>query len=102
MIATPRSPRRILLAFLACLLLIYVADFALFELRVLVPRLGPALGSVHRLRILAIARNGNKVEFQVDAIRPEEDLPCARSLFPHAGANPCWYVTRHASDPIPM
>ena len=102
MTATPRTPRRMLLALLAFLLLIYFLDFAWFELRVLAPRLGPALDSVHRLRILAIARNGNKTEFQVDAVRPEEDLPCAHALFPHAGARPCWYVTRHASDPIPM
>jgi hypothetical protein len=33
-------------------------------------------------------------------VRPEEDVPCSRSLFPQAGKRPCWYVARHANDPI--
>jgi hypothetical protein len=96
------SPRRVLLFILALLLLLYFADFAWYEFRLLLPKLGPAKGSVHRLRLLAVPRKGNKVEYQIDALRPEEDVPCSRSLFPHAGNRPCWYVTRHANEPIPM
>lgn len=99
----PRSfVRRIVLILLGLLLLVYLGDFAWYELRLISPKLGLANGSVHRTRVLAIAEKNNKVEYEIDSNRPEEDVPCAHSLFPHSGNRPCWYVTRHANDPIPM
>ena len=94
--------RRFLLALLALALLFYFVDFAWFELRVLVPRFGPARGSVHRVRLLAIQDKNNKVEFQLDSVQPEDDLPCAHSLLFEGGVRPCWYVSLHANDPILM
>ena len=104
---TPQSARRPLLQRLVLILfgllvLLYLADFAWYELRVIFPKLGVAKGSVHRTRVLAIAEKNNKVEYQIDSNRPEEDVPCTHSLFPHAGNRPCWYVSRHAKDPIAM
>lgn len=96
------SPRRVLLAPLVLLLLVYLADLAWYEVRLEFPKLGPATGSVHRLRVLAIPAKNNKVEYQIDALRPEEDLPCSHSLFWRGSNRPCWYVTRHANEPIPM
>jgi hypothetical protein len=95
-------PRRIFFAALALFLLVYLGDFLWFQLRVYYPAAGPASSSVHRIRLLAIQLKNNKVEYQIDSQKPEEDLPCARSLFSHAGIRPCWYVTRHAKDPITM
>jgi len=94
--------RRIFFAALTLFLLVYLGDFLWFQLRVHYPAVGPTTGSVHRIRLLAIPLKNNKVEYQIDAQKPEEDLPCVLSLFPHAGIRPCWYVTRHARDPIPM
>ena len=104
---SPRGDRRSLMRRLASMLLglllfFYLADLVWYELRALFPKLGVANGSVHRTRVLAIAEKNNKVEYEVDSIRPEEDVPCAHSLFPHTGNRPCWYVARHANDPIPM
>ena len=96
------SPRHVLLSVVALLLLLYLADFAWYEMHLLLPKMGPAKGSVHRTRLLAIPAKNNKVDFEIDSVRPEEDLPCTHSLFPHGGNRPCWYVTRHASDPIAM
>lgn len=93
-----RTVRLVLTVFLA----IYLIDALWFQLRTSFPRLGHASGSVHRTRLLAIPDKGNKTEYQVDEIRPEEDVPCAHSLFPHAAEGPCWYVVRHAKDPIQM
>src|SRR5208283_2848111 len=95
-------PRRIFFAALALLLLVYLADFLWFQLRVRYPAVGPTMSSVHRYRLLAIPLKNNKVDYEIDAQKPEEDLPCVRSLFSHAGIRPCWYVTRHAKDPITM
>ncbi len=80
----------------------WVLDAAWFYIRLNFPAAGRASGSVHRVRLLAISDKGNKTEFEVDAVTPEEDVPCANSIFPHGGENPCWYVTKHAKDPIPM
>jgi len=97
-----RILRRIFFAALALLFFAYFCDFLFFQLRLHYPVTGPATGSVHRIRLLAIPGKANKMEYQIDALQPEEDLLCARSLFPHASLRPCWYVTRHANDPIPM
>lgn len=84
------------------LFIAYAVDLSWYHLRLAIPRLGAADSSVHRIRLLAIPHNGNKTEYQLDAVTPEEDIPCTRTLFPHAQHNPCWYVKRHAKDPIPM
>jgi len=94
--------RRIFLAALALFLLVYLGDFLWFQLRMHYPAAGPTTSSIHRIRLLAIPLKNNKVEYQIDAQKPEEDLPCVRTLFSHAGIRPCWYVTRHAKDPIAM
>jgi len=97
------STRRIVyLAPLALLLFLYLGDLLWFLLRSRLPRLGATTSSVHRIRLLAIPDKGNRVEYQIDVQQPEEDLPCTLSLFPQGGNRPCWYVTRHAKDPIPM
>lgn len=96
------SVRRVLLGFVALFVLLYVGDLAWYELRVLVPHFGSATGSVHRIRLLAIPTKGNKIEYEIDAVHPEEDVPCSHSIFPHGGNRPCWYLVRHANDPISM
>ncbi|HTQ96009.1 MAG TPA: hypothetical protein VMH89_04350 [Candidatus Acidoferrum sp.] len=96
------SARRVLLAVLALFILTYIADVAWYQLRLIIPKLGTSTGSVHRIRLLAISSKGNKVDYEIDANKPEEDVPCSRSLFPQGGNPPCWYMVRHAKDPIPM
>jgi len=80
----------------------YAVDVTWYHARLAVPRLGAADSSVHRIRLLAIPDKGNKTEYQIDAVTPEEDVPCTRTIFPHVQRNPCWYVNRHAKDPIAM
>ena len=93
---------RILQIALALLLALFLLDALWFYLRRSYPPAGQATGSVHRRRILAISNKGGKTEYAIDAVHPEEDIPCVHSLFPHASQKPCWYVARHANDPIPM
>ena len=97
-----RFLKRLFASLVALLFILYSIDFSWYHLRLAVPKLGPANSSVHRVRLLAIQNKGNRIEFQIDALHPEEDIPCSRSLFPHAQQNPCWYISRHANDPIPM
>jgi hypothetical protein len=93
---------RVAAAFILLCFVFYALDFAWYHLRLAMPKLGAASSSVHRIRLLAIPDKGKKTEFQLDAVHPEEDVPCSRTLFPQASQNPCWYVSRHAKDPIPM
>jgi hypothetical protein len=94
--------RSILIALVSLFFLIYTADFFWFHIRLLYPKAGHATATVHRSRMLAIPQKNGKVDYEMDANKPEEDVTCSRSLFPHSNQNPCWYVTRHANDPIAM
>jgi hypothetical protein len=93
---------RLLASLTLLFFILYAVDVTWYHARLAVPRLGVANSSIHRVRLLAIPDKGNKTEYQIDAVRPEEDVPCSRTLFPHAAHNPCWYVSRHAKDPIAM
>jgi hypothetical protein len=86
----------------ALLIATYLVDSAWFFLRNAYPAAGQASGSVHRVRLLAIPDKAGKTEYEIDAVQPEEDVPCSHSIFSHGGQRPCWYVTRHAKDPIQM
>jgi hypothetical protein len=101
--STPKQIlQRVLIFLIALFLMVYLCDLIWFQLRVNFPKLGRATGSVHRFRMLAIPIKNGKVDYEPDTVQPEEDVPCAYALFPHSGKSPCSYVTRHASDPIPM
>jgi len=97
---------RLIFSVLASLTLLffvlYAVDLTWYHVRLAAPRLGAANSSVHRVRLLAIPDKGNKIEYQIDVVQPEEDVPCSRTVFPHRSLNPCWYVSRHAKDPIAM
>ncbi len=84
------------------LLLAYVGDLLVFNVRRHLSNGKSAVGSVHRARLLAIPGKGGKTEYELDSVTPEEDVPCSRSIFPQGGMKPCWYVAKHASDPIPI
>jgi hypothetical protein len=96
------SVRRVLLGVVALFVLTYLVDLGWYELRVIMPKLGTPTGSVHRIRLFAISSKGNKIDYEIDSAHPEEDVPCSHSIFPQGGNRPCWYVARHANDPIPM
>jgi hypothetical protein len=94
--------RRAFLAALAIVAFVYLLDFSWYRLRLNFPSLGSAGSSIHRIRLLAIPGKANKVEYEIDSVQPEEDVPCTRTLFPHSGQVPCWYLARHMNDPIQM
>jgi hypothetical protein len=61
-----------------------------------------AFGSVDMQRVLAIQLKGGKVEYTIDRQQPDQIVKCARSLFPHAGFEPCWYLLRQSRQAIPI
>jgi len=89
--------RRILLALPAGALLLYAGDY--LSLRFHFPGHRPAFGSVQVHPYYAIPLKGGKEEL---VVQDPETVSCVNSLFPHMGANPCWYVKRHLRERVEM
>ena len=76
---------------------VYVVDFSWLQFRI-ARNLNP-YDSVRVQRVYIIPQKGNKAEY-VPA--DPEQQPCVRSLFPHAGNQPCWYLRRNKVQQMNM
>jgi len=83
--------KKIAIAALLGLLLLYGGDYAIFRLR------HSPTGSVTVRRYLAIQEKANRVEYVFNG---EQNQTCVQSLFPHRGSTPCWYLSRHTEQRI--
>jgi hypothetical protein len=93
---------RTLIAAVALAAIVYGVDYGALRLRAAYPRFGGAYDSVHITRLLAIPLKSGRTEYELDARQPEVTVTCVRTLFPHQGYQPCWYVRRNSEKPIPM
>ncbi len=94
--------KRLLIATLAALALVYCGDYLFLRVRMLHPKPADPFESLKALRVLAIPEKNGKTEYEVDAQNPEHTVTCVHSLFPHYGFSPCWYVKPKINQPIPM
>jgi hypothetical protein len=62
-----------------------------------IPRSREPLGTVLVQRYDAIPEKNGKVEF---AFEPPVNQVCVRTLLPHMGFAPCWYLSRHSEQRI--
>ena len=74
--------------------LVYGGDY--ISLRYGIPA-RPAFGSVMVRRSYAIPQKDRKTEFAFEPPVPET---CVNALFPHYGAPPCWYLSRHQRQQV--
>jgi hypothetical protein len=102
LIPTRKLVQRILIAMVAALALVYTADFLSVRVRMMHAKPGDPFETVTALRILAIGEKGNKTEYSVDPLQPQQTAECVHALFPHNGDPPCWYLKRKFAQPIPM
>jgi hypothetical protein len=79
-----------ILAIAGIAVLSFVLDYAIFRLRV-AANWNP-YGSVTVEHYDAIPQKSGKTQFIFDPPQPQT---CVHALFPHAGALPCWYLSRH-------
>jgi hypothetical protein len=100
--ATRTIVRGILIAVVLAVAIVYVGDFASVRVRMMHPKPGNPFETVTALRILAIDEKGNKTEYSVDPLQPQQTAVCVHALFPHNGDPPCWYLKRKFAQPIPM
>ena len=100
------SPRklfkRILIGSAAAFAVLYVSDYVSVRIRAMHAKAADPFESLKSLRVLAIPEKNGKVEYEVDALNPEQTTTCVHSLFPHSGYSPCWYVKPRINRPIPM
>jgi hypothetical protein len=94
--------KRILIALIAVLAIVYACDFASVRLRMMHAKPGDPFETITSLRILAIDEKGGKTEYDVDPVQPQQTAVCVHSLFPHNGDLPCWYLKKKFAQPIPM
>jgi hypothetical protein len=78
-----------------CLLLAYGADD--LSLRFHIPKSRQPFGTVTVHRYDAISEKNNKTEFVYE---DPVIVTCIRSLVPHLGYTPCWYLERHSEQRI--
>jgi hypothetical protein len=68
----------------------FVVDYAVFRVRVAANR--TPYGSVTVNHYYAVLQKSGKTTYIFDPPQPQT---CVNALFPHAGALPCWYLSRH-------
>jgi len=77
--------------------IIYLGDFAVVRFKI--PRSRNPLATVTVQRSYAVMKKDGKPDFYFD---PPRDQTCVRSIFPHLGYAPCWYLHRHQHQQINM
>jgi hypothetical protein len=76
---------------LAVTLLLWLGDWTVWRIRVW---RGGGYDTVQVNQILLIPLKNHKMEADAQSTA---DQPCARSIFPHGGDDPCWWLRRHAT-----
>jgi hypothetical protein len=85
--------RNIIFAVLCGTVALYLGDD--LSVRFRIPGSREPFGTVAVRRFDAISEKNNRTEYVYeDAVA----VTCVRSLFPHLGYQPCWYLTRHAEQ----
>lgn len=70
---------------------VYAGDAVMFRIR------SAPNGSVTVRVYYAIQQKNNRTEYMY---KDTEQQTCVRSLFPHSGVTPCWYLRRHADQAV--
>lgn len=102
MIPIRRLAGRILIGITLAVALVYIGDSISVRVRVTHATPSDPYETVTALRVLAIADKGNKTEYTIDQLQPQQTAECVHALFPHNGDLPCWYLKRKFAQPIPM
>ena len=89
--------RRIVVWFILLLSILYAADDLAVRFRI--PRNRDPFATVTVQRSYSVMKKDGKPDFYFD---PPHDQTCVRSLFPHLGDEPCWYLRRHQNQQVKM
>lgn len=81
-----------LLWLLAAVLLLWLGDWAVWRIRV---HNGGGYDTVQVSQILLTPLKNHRMKADEQSTTSQS---CTRSIFPHAGENPCWWLRRHADE----
>jgi hypothetical protein len=91
---------RVLAAIILVVGCIYAGDYIVLRVRALHATPTVPFESLTRNRLLAIPMKNGKYEYELDEVNPTETLTCVHAIFPHSGAQPCWYLKPRLDKPI--
>jgi hypothetical protein len=74
------------------ILIAYAVDYGVFRYQAAA---GKAFGQVTVTSYDAVQQKSGRTQF---LFKPPQDETCVKSLFPHAGFVPCWYLQRHTEQ----
>ena len=86
----------LLVAIFALTLVCFVADYGWLRVRAARDP-GNAYDSVQVEIVYQIPQKGNKAEY---VPQDTQTQGCVRSIFPHLGQQPCWYLRRHTQQQV--
>jgi glucose dehydrogenase len=81
-----------LLWLFAAVLLLWIGDWAVWRIRV---HYGGGYDTVQVNQILLTPLKNHRMKADEQSTASQ---PCTRSIFPHAGDDPCWWLRRHADE----
>ncbi len=79
--------------------LLWIADFVSFRYRLSKGTPGNPVQTLNIHPTYAIPHKDGRAEY---VFGEPQMVTCVRSIFPHGGDPPCWYVRKTASKPIEM
>ncbi|HEY3989683.1 MAG TPA: hypothetical protein VGM02_10325 [Acidobacteriaceae bacterium] len=77
---------------LAATLVLWLGDWGVWRIRV---HHGGGYDTVQVTQLLLIPLKNHRITADAQSTI---DQPCTRSIFPHAGDDPCWWVRRHTTQ----
>ncbi len=80
---------------LLALAALYAGDY--LSTRYQIPGNRPMFDTVRVQTLYAVRQKGNRIEYSLGDTVVQT---CVRSLFPHLGYTPCWYLSGHATKRI--
>lgn len=94
-----RFALRGLFGVLVLVAILWIGDWVSFRYRLSKGTPGDPLQTTRIQPTYAIPHKDGQAEY---VFGQPQNVTCARSIFPHAGDPPCWYVRKTTSKPIEM
>jgi len=91
--------KRAAIAILAAIVLVYVGDTLSVWHRMAKNTAGDPLTTMTTQPVIEIPHKDGRAEIVLGQAQTQT---CVRSLFPHDGYSPCWYIARQNRQPIMM
>jgi hypothetical protein len=97
-----RIVKLVLISVVLLLVATFFGDYIYLRIRMMHAKPNDPVETITAPRLLAIDEKGNKTEYDIDPVQPQQTGVCVHSLYPQLGHAPCWYLKKKFAQPIPM